>query len=293
MNARVSVIIPAWRAADSIGHAVRSVLEQTHPVFEVLVIDDGSPDDIAGALSGFPSQVRVIRQPNGGASAARNRGLDEARGEWIAFLDADDEWLPHRLAVQFEALSRHPEVRFAAGKYFLRAPDRPDRIAGPLIVDTDKTLHMKGAAAFNFSAACWTGTVLAHRDAIGTHRFRTDLRTAEDREFWLRVILDVPALSVATPIAVHHIRPGSLSTSDIDNDCLNMLKVVSMYEDQIGPAAARHWRAAVHRRAASVHLTEGRWSQARVAAWTRLRLEPLVPEAWWVMLRSMVPIPGR
>lgn len=293
MNAPVSVIIPAWRAADTIGHAVRSVLEQTHPVLEVLVIDDGSPDDIAAALAGFPPQVRVIRQANGGASAARNRGLDEARGEWIAFLDADDEWLPHRLATQFAAMERHPDARFVAGKYFLRGAEFRDKIAGPLIKDTDQTLRMSGAQAFDFAAACWTGTVLVHRDAIGAHRFRTDLRTAEDREFWLRVILGAPTLSVATPIAVHHIRPGTLSTSDIDNDCQNMLKVVALYEDQIGPEAARHWRAAVHRRAASVHLTAGRWSKARLAAWTRLRLEPLVPEAWWVLIRSLVPIPGR
>lgn len=293
MSRKVSVIIPAWRAADTIASAVRSVLAQGAPVLEVLVVDDGSPDDIAGALAGFPPEVRVIRQGNGGASAARNRGLDEARGEWIAFLDADDEWLPHRLAAQFDALAHHPDAQFVTGKYQLRSPEGRDRLAGPTIKLADRTLHLSGAEAFDFAATCWTGTVLVHRDAIGAHRFRTDLRTAEDREFWLRIICTTPTLTVPTAIAVHQVRPGSLSTSDIDDDCLNMLKVVALYEEQIGSEAARHWRAAVHRRAASVHLSQRRWSKARLAAWTRLRLEPLVPEAWWILLRSLMPIPGR
>jgi glycosyltransferase involved in cell wall biosynthesis len=293
MSSTVSVIIPAWRAADTIGAAVRSALDQTMPPLEVLAIDDGSPDDIAGALSGFPPQVRVIRQQNAGASAARNRGLEEARGTWIAFLDADDIWLPHRLAAQFEAIERHPDVRFVTGKYVLRSPTGQDVVAGPLNKFANQVLHLRSAEAFRFAGACWTGTILIHRDAIGTRRFRTDLRTAEDREFWLRILLDSPVLSLSIPVAVHQIRPGSLSTSDIDDDCRNMLRVVDMYHDQIGPEAARHWRANVYRRAASVHLKEARWRNARRAAWSRLRMEPLTAEAWWIFLRSLVAIPGR
>jgi glycosyltransferase involved in cell wall biosynthesis len=287
------VIIPAWRAASTIGAAVQSVLAQTVAVHEVLVIDDGSPDDIAGALRGYPSHVRVIRQENGGASAARNRGLDEARGDWIAFLDADDAWLPERLEQQFRLMDQHPEARFVTGKYVLRNVSGKDRIAGPPVRLCGRLLRLTGAQAFGFSAACWTGTVLVHREAVAAHRFRTDLRTAEDREFWLRIVLEVPALSVATPLAVHQVRPGSLSTSDIDDDCRNMLTVVAMYEHEIGAEAARHWRAAVHRRAASVHLAERRWRQARSAAWVRLRMEPGVLEAWWVLLRTLVPIAVR
>jgi glycosyltransferase involved in cell wall biosynthesis len=289
MTRTVSVVIPAWRAADTIARAVRSVLDQSVPVLEVLVIDDGSPDDIPAALAGLPDTVRVIRQSNAGASAARNRGLDEARGEWVAFLDADDEWLPGRLERQFDGMNLHPEVRFVAGKYLLRPLTGSDMLAGPRRRNNERVLQLEGADAFDFAMNCWTGTILVHREAIGQHRFRTDLRTAEDREFWLRMVLEMPAFALAAPIAIHHIRANSLSTSDIDDDCRNMLRVVELHESRIGAEAAAHWRAAVHRRAASVHLAGGRRRQAREAALTRLRLEPMVLEAWWIVLRTLMP----
>jgi glycosyltransferase involved in cell wall biosynthesis len=289
MTPTVTVVIPAWRAAETIARAVRSVLAQSVPVLEVLVVDDGSPDDIAAALAGFPESVRVIRQPNGGASAARNRGLDEARGEWIAFLDADDEWLPGRLERQFEAVQQHPEVRFVASKYLLRPLDGADKLAGPLRRTTGRVLRLEGAEAFDFAVNCWTGAILIHNAAIGVHRFRTDLRTAEDREFWLRMVLEEPAFALAEPLAIHHVRANSLSNSDIDDDCRNMLRLVELHASGIGPEAVAHWRAVVHRRAASVHLAEGRRGPARKAAFTRLRLEPLVLEAWWILLRTLVP----
>ena len=77
---RVSVIIPAYRAAETIGRALQSVLNQTYPAAEILIIDDGSPDDIAAAVRAFDGPIRLIRQPNGGAARARNTGIDN-RGE--------------------------------------------------------------------------------------------------------------------------------------------------------------------------------------------------------------------
>src|SRR5690606_34946074 len=117
----VSVIIPAWRAAGTIRRAVTSVLNQTHAVHEILVIDDGSPDDIGAPLEDLDSRVRVVRQENAGASAARNHGLELATGEWIAFLDADDEWLPQRLELQFAALQKHREVGLVTGRFEMRS----------------------------------------------------------------------------------------------------------------------------------------------------------------------------
>lgn len=106
MNVDFSVVIPLYNKEREVEAAVRSVLAQTHAPREILVVDDGSTDASAAVVEGIASSsVRLIRQPNGGVCAARNRGIAEARGEYIAFLDADDVWRPGFLA-EIEALIR-------------------------------------------------------------------------------------------------------------------------------------------------------------------------------------------
>lgn len=286
----VTVIIPAWRAADTIRRAVRSVLAQTVPVHEILVIDDGSPDDVATPLDGLDRRIRVIRQANAGAGPARNRGIDEARGDWLAFLDADDEWYPDRLERQLDATNRWPEVGFLTSRFHLLHPGRETgRVAGPRRDMVDRPLQLTGATAFDFAAGTWTGTVLVRRSVVANHRFRHDLRTAEDREFWLRLLFATTSCAIGDPLAVQHVQEHSLSNSDVDNDCANMLKVVDLYREQIGAKAARRWRAAVLRRQAAGHLGEGRHRAARGPALERLRMEPAKLEAWWVAARSLLP----
>ncbi|GEO82841.1 glycosyltransferase family 2 protein [Pararhodospirillum oryzae] len=105
---RISVVIPAYNRAALIGRAVRSVLAQDVPVHEILVVDDGSSDDLAGALAPFGAGVRVLRHAiNQGAAAARNTGLAAARGSMIAFLDSDDAWKPGKLAAQLAFMQGH------------------------------------------------------------------------------------------------------------------------------------------------------------------------------------------
>jgi len=94
---KVSTVIPAFNRRDYLPRAIDSALAQTVPVGEILVIDDGSTDGSADFLeSWYGNRIRVVRQPNSGVAGARLRGIQEARGEWIAFLDSDDEWLPER-----------------------------------------------------------------------------------------------------------------------------------------------------------------------------------------------------
>ena len=100
----ISVVIPAYNAEGCVVRAVESVLAQSRPAMEVIVVDDGSRDATAAVAERFGPAVRVLRQANGGPAAARNHGVREAGGEWIAFLDADDAWLPQKLERQAEKL---------------------------------------------------------------------------------------------------------------------------------------------------------------------------------------------
>lgn len=106
----VSCIVPVFNGEQFLGEALDSILAQTHPSLEIIAVDDGSTDGTAAVLAAYADRVRSIRQENAGGAAARNRGLDEARGEFIAFLDADDIWHPHKLALQLGQLNARPAL---------------------------------------------------------------------------------------------------------------------------------------------------------------------------------------
>jgi glycosyltransferase involved in cell wall biosynthesis len=116
----VSVIIPVYNGARFLRAALESVLAQTYRAFEVIVVDDGSVDESGAIAQSFP-EVHYIRQENQGVAAARNNGIDTARGEFFAFLDQDDLWTPEKLKVQIEYLLNQPDVGYTLThqQYFL------------------------------------------------------------------------------------------------------------------------------------------------------------------------------
>ncbi|WP_158675246.1 glycosyltransferase family A protein [Thiohalobacter thiocyanaticus] len=114
---RFSVIIPAYNSADTISAAIDSVLSQTWPAHEIIVVDDGSTDDTAERVRACGEPVHYLHQPNAGVSAARNCGIRAATGDWIAFLDADDLYLPDRLKWHAEWIQREPGLIFYVGNF--------------------------------------------------------------------------------------------------------------------------------------------------------------------------------
>lgn len=124
----VSVVIPAWNAARYVGDAVESALSQSVTPDEIIVVDDGSTDQTSDCVRKFGSRVNLISQPNGGAAAARNRGIAAAHGEAIALLDADDLMAPQRLELQRAVLTCDPNCAIALGRQ-LTFRSEPDRIA--------------------------------------------------------------------------------------------------------------------------------------------------------------------
>ena len=114
----ISIIIPLYNKESSIATAIDSVLAQTYQDFEVVVVDDGSTDDGAAIVERYTDpRIRLIRQANAGVSAARNKGVAEARGEYVAFLDADDEWMPEFLAEIVALQKEFPDCRAQATSY--------------------------------------------------------------------------------------------------------------------------------------------------------------------------------
>ncbi len=120
---RFSVIVPVFNGARTIGRALDSILAQTHPAHEVIVVDDGSADDTRSVVESYGSRVRYLRQANQGVSVARNRGVAAATGDWLAFLDADDWFLPDRLRWHAQWIGVDPGLDFLTGDYEYRRPD--------------------------------------------------------------------------------------------------------------------------------------------------------------------------
>lgn len=105
-----SVVIPTFNRAQLVRSSIDSVLAQTHPATEIVVVNDGSSDNTLEVLATYGNKIRVVSQPNGGLSAARNAGIRAATCDWIAFLDDDDEYTPQRLAIAAESIQKHPNA---------------------------------------------------------------------------------------------------------------------------------------------------------------------------------------
>ncbi|GMR21653.1 MAG: hypothetical protein BMS9Abin36_2257 [Gammaproteobacteria bacterium] len=136
---RFSVIIPAYNSAATLAKAVESVIEQSWPAHEIIVIDDGSTDDTLQVARGFGDRVRVIHQSNAGVSMARNRGAEAATGDWLAFLDADDWYYPDRLRWHAEWIASDTSLDFLTGDYEYRREDGS-------LTGTSMAMHPSGRA---------------------------------------------------------------------------------------------------------------------------------------------------
>jgi len=163
--------------------AIGSVRAQSWPYLEIIVVDDGSIDNTEFVLNQLAgSDLRSISQVHSGPAAARNRGITEASGEWIAFLDADDLWLPNKLAAQVDAISRHPEAAFCYTDVKVRYPDGMERA---LQYGIHRKALLLELLLGNLLA---TPTMIVRRSCFAKiGLFNVELRTGEDWDLWLRL----------------------------------------------------------------------------------------------------------
>ncbi|MGE0084820.1 MAG: glycosyltransferase [Desulfococcaceae bacterium] len=194
----VSVIIPAYNRSLMLREAVDSVLNQDYPDFEIIVVDDGSADDTPEMLASYGDKITVIRQPNRGVSAARNRGIAAAKGELIAFLDSDDLWLPGKLTKQAEFFHAHPEalicqteeIWIRRGKR-VNPKNRHKKLSGLIF---EPSLHL---CLVSPSAVMMRGSLF---EKVGL--FDENLPACEDYDLWLRISRQYPVFLMDTPLIV-------------------------------------------------------------------------------------------
>ncbi len=193
----VSVVVPAYNAAATLPGAVASVTGDPL-VRELLVVDDGSTDATAEVAAALPG-VTLLRRANGGPSAARNTGIEAAAGEWVAFLDADDRWLPGKLDAQLRAASEHPEAVLVATDWVREGePVGPGQTRWPLPVEVHGYEDLLVMNRFQ------TSTVLARTAVLRElGGFLPELDGAEDWDMWLRCAAQGPIVRIAAPLVVY------------------------------------------------------------------------------------------
>ena len=209
----VTVVIPAFNAAPTIRRAVNSVLRQTCDNYEIVVVDDGSHDATAEIIaSEYGDQVRLLRLPgNRGESAATNEGIAAAKGELIAFLDADDEWLPDKLARQVALLQGNADtVAVSCGCRFLDSHGNVVREFGLPPPELDRQAAWQLLLARSFIAK---PCVVARRSTLlEAGLFNTNLVIAEDQDMWIRLALTGSPAYVAESLVCVYGQPDNLSS---------------------------------------------------------------------------------
>ena len=249
----VSVLVPAYNAAETIGEALESALTQVPAPFEVVVSDDGSEDDLDRVLRPFRTRVTLVRGPNGGLAVARNRAADGARGDLLALLDADDVWLPGRVGALRAAAAARPDLS-------VLTTDAVESRAG---LRTPGTYYgVRSFATEDQEVAILRDNFIFGAGAVRTDAFRSvggyrpGTRYAEDWDLWVRLLLrGHRAGLVDSPLYEYRRRPESLTSQRVEL-ALAGLELLRRTRSAALTAPQRHQLA----------ITEQRWRETAASA---------------------------
>lgn len=225
LRAQVAVVVPCYNAAPYLRRAIESVFAQTYKDYRVYVIDDGSTDDTAEVLRAYGSRIITIRQPNAGPASARNHGIRMSNSEYVALLDADDEWLPFKLEQQIQFLRDAPRIGMLysdcsnsglggfAESYFARVGIPPTGRVFEQILS--QGCHV------------YPSTVVLRRECLeDVGWFDESLAVSEDYNLWLRIAARWEIGVIPEVLAIRHVTPGSLSLTT-SKDRARSLTIVS------------------------------------------------------------------
>ncbi len=323
----ITVVIPTYNRAALLRRAVVSALAQTLAPLEILVIDDGSTDETAAVCAEWGPPVRAIATPNGGVARARNIGVGEARGEWIAFLDSDDEWEPQKLAVQSAVLDAVPDARWSVTGCELIDGDgrsRPGRqgyeAAFPVFSERQESadthfgrrlrrVTVDGHTVYAgdlyetlfFGNVVLPSSALVHRsvfERVGV--FDPAFRYAEETEFFHRVAAAAPVAIVLSRLVRYRVaQAGSLTSSGnaqkLIVNALKSLDQAARLRDPLPTTAVRalrEGRTGLLMRLAYTRLSELDTRGARDAAMQAVAAGGwMMPRAWGIVALGLLPPP--
>ncbi|MDH4393729.1 MAG: glycosyltransferase [Aquabacterium sp.] len=302
---QVSVVIPAYNAARTLRATLDSVRAQGPLVAEVVVVDDGSTDDTAAVVAEHDPQARLVRQANAGVAAARNLGVSVARGDWVAFLDADDLWLPGKLAAQLKALAQAPTARLACTAWAVW-PSEAELPSAAWLDDlshrADDAGQWVGPSGWIYpelllGSEVWTSTVMMERALfLELGGFDGSLRIGEDYDLWLRASRITPVQHLPRPWALYRSHASSLTRrapernfqGEVLQGALQRWGLTGPDGRKADPRAVRRALARTWLDYAEGNLQAGQADACSLGCQQALRQTPFSIKAWRLLLRSKI-----
>ena len=268
---KVSIIIPTYNRRDYITTALDSVLGQTYKDYEIIIVDDGSSDDTKEVIRPYGEIIRYFYQENRGIAAARNRGIRESRGEFIALLDSDDYWHPEKLKRQVNYLTENPQYGMVATRCSSIAPDgtfrkknRPGK-SGWILTDIFKSNFIRTSSAL-ITRKCL--------DTVGL--FDESLPECEEYDLWLRIAKDFPIAFINEPLTVYTDNPQGVSTDSLAGRLVRIKVLEKAYlKESIPPAIYRKRLSRNYHYLGRHYLERGRKKEGMESLKRSLSLNPL------------------
>lgn len=299
----VSVIVPVYNGARFLAQSLDSALAQDYPRLEVVVVDDGSTDDTPGVLASYGERIRAIRQPNQGAAAARNTALKASRGEYIAFLDADDLWAPHKLSIQVGHLQAHPQVDLVYSDWKVVESSAAAAEASAAMASASSHVVDEAASGWLYNTLLMdcvlhTTTVVMRRkllDSVGY--FDPELRRGQDYDYWLRASRVTRIDKLREALSIYRLHETNSTSQPVRTNYSGVIVQRALERwGPVGPDGQRTSAQAIRRRLAQSWSTFG-YAHARAGnrlialdAFARsVTKRPLQPRVWALWVVTAVP----
>ena len=284
----VSVIIPCYNYGQYLSDAIESVLHQEGPcpTVEIIVVNDHSSEAVTLSVldrwKNSEGPIRVIdNHGEHGIGAARNLGVEAARGEWLAFLDADDVWLPDALAARWKVLEDFSEAQWVSADFFVWQEDGSSdtkghfesgalssQLLGAAYRDNRVLRLRKPVAEFLQTSLAWTGVVMVKRSLLKElGGFETKLKRAQDLHMWVRLAVEADFHFVPKPVALYRQHPASVSREDQAPDVWS----IRAYSMLLGHPNFSEFQSHVKRKLAFYHGQNSHFHRQRSQRWQALQ----------------------
>ena len=229
MQPLVSIIIPVFNSAETIHRSLNSVLKQTYKNFEIIIIDDCSTDSTINIIQTYDDKrINILKHSeNKGASYARNTGIKNSKGEYLAFLDSDDEWLPNKLAEQMQLFNTNKHIAIVTCNCTFK--DQNNKVA---YHSYDNAPPVSGAQAwktllqYSFIA---TPSVILNKAYTDNFYFNTALTVAEDQDMWIRSALSGEVAYIQDALVNVYIQPNSLMATNTDKEVSDLIPMIEKH----------------------------------------------------------------
>lgn len=285
----VSVVVPCYNRARYVREAIDSALAQTYPSLEIIAVDDGSTDDTPAILASYSPRIKVITQKNGGSSVARNAAFEASHGEFLAWLDSDDAWLPEKIQCQIDAAHRWPEANLIHTRC-VGVDENSQPPPSKMLLCPEPVLEEHILEQLLDECQVMTSSCMLRREALeSVGGFDPQWLFAEDWELYLRLALHAPFVFVPAPLTRYRVHAESKS-KDSWPHALGQMKLRAAIEARIPALLATQDTPAIRRaigrhtlqyarayyRLGRLYQIAGEPLQARDAYHEAMRLEPRV-----------------